>query len=346
MTDLTQAIRVEANAWRLRIESGLSPKEKAEFDRWIGSNILHREALAEAEIFWEATNSLDFRNHLSVSFEEASNIENPAEPTEADETAFEPAASLPGTMAKLAGGALAMAASLAVFVAVGGLDTFRDDPVPLAQVFETQTGVTQAIRLPDNSRVTLGADSEMTLTLSDTARVAKLTRGSAFFDVSTDPDRPFTVSTSLGSARVVGTRFDVSSRANETVIAVLEGAVDVADQASDTKAVNPSKLVLTANQAVEITRENGLGLVYDVFPAEIGAWRSGRLVYVRKSLASVVEDLNRYSQSRIEVADSVADLQLSGTYETRNLDEILAALEDALPIRIVSDSSGRRIVAK
>lgn len=83
----------------------------------------------------------------------------------------------------------------------------------------------ETIHLADLSEVTLQPGSELHYSADARSRVAHL-GGSADFEVSSDPQRPFTVSGEGYELRVVGTGFRISTRPDgDTEVAVREGHV-------------------------------------------------------------------------------------------------------------------------
>lgn len=346
MTRLTRQLREQAGLWRVRLGEGLSATEKERFEEWAAAEPAHREALAEAEMFWEAMAQPDVHAQLRPLRESNRKDRQALEQTEPAPANPPPAGVLAGLSHKVIGASLAFAASVAVFFAGGGASLFEEVAEPAPQVFATKMGATQTITLEDRSRVTLGALSQMSLTLTPHARTVELSGGTAFFDVAKNDTRPFFVRTDLGEVRVTGTRFDVQVRADETVVAVAEGSVQVSGVQEGGAASEVRTVELSENQAIEISRAGGLGGVYTVFPAETGAWRKGRLIYVRKSLGLIVEDLNRYTDRPIRVSEDVRGLELSGAYDARNIQGVLEALEDALPIRLIADGSDWQLVSE
>ena len=63
------------------------------------------------------------------------------------------------------------------------------------------------------------------------------------------------------------------------------------------------------------------------------SWRSGRLAFRIEQLAQVLEDVNRYSQKRIVIADAdIGDFEITGTVVGTNVSGRIASLESTLGI--------------
>lgn len=363
MNVITSELREQANEWRVRVDGGLSDTEKAEFDNWLAAAHEHREALAEAELFWSVSGRPDYLAQLApvvkrhLEFAGSADVEEPV--TKWNDAAFYSSdasyvsSARRGASRRLVGVAIALAACVAIFITVGGLQFFTPVSSAPPQYFATESSTTQVITLEDKTRIRLGEESVLELELTEEARLARLSQGSASFDVTSDQSRPFTVRTEIGEVLVTGTRFDVQLREQSVSIAVTEGSVEVFEtDRSDGE--DRTALILTANQAVELDVVSGFGQVYEVIPtqtyaatsAQARASRNERLTYVRQPLSAIVEDLNRYTDGPITISDEVAMLELSGTYDASDVDAILRSVEEALPVRVIAQGEGKRIVAK
>ncbi|MEM1052556.1 MAG: FecR domain-containing protein [Pseudomonadota bacterium] len=342
---ITREVRAEAHFWRVRIDEGLNPNERREFDAWMAKDALHRELYAEACLIWHGLGEVELSPLLRRQPRAApSQIETAVQAKE-----YEPlfARFQAFLTPQISAGALT-AIVLATLIFTSGIGS-QIWPQPTAEqlTFATEKGQRKIVNLPDGSQVTLGAQSELELTLSETQRLAVLSKGNAFFDVSSDPDRPFITQTELVSVEVTGTKFDVQLGENSVNIAVGEGAVEVSQdlKQTDTSPLRKS-ISLEAGQQINSTRLSGFGPVNEVFPAEFAAWRVGRLIYLRAELSEIVADLNRYSDQPIELADGIGGLVVSGTYDADDPAAVLDELSLGLPIRVISEAETLRVVRR
>src|SRR5690606_36625721 len=118
----------------------------------------------------------------------------------------------------------------------------------------------------------------------------RLLAGEAFFEVTPDKTRPFTVDANGVEVTVLGTKFDVQTGDEITAVALAEGSVKaVVESAAQGEAeiLAPGDL-LTANRA---TGE----VVHTTVPVGgIATWRSGQIFMVDATIGSVVEQIRRY----------------------------------------------------
>lgn len=332
-----RAIRDEAQLWRIRHEDGLSADEEAQFRAWYVSSDRHADAFVEAELFWIASQDPDFRE---ATLKELERLDSTAEPINMAQSQYK--ADRSSVIARALVGVTAMAAVVAACIMVLSPGALFPDAEPEFERFVSGQSQVRIVRLPDKTKITMSASSDIEVSLSDTARLIKLNKGTVFFEVASDASRPFTVNTALADVLVTGTKFDVQLRSDEVAIAVGEGSVEVSGPAKSPASERP--IAISKGQAIKYRSQSGFGEVTEVFAAEIAAWRDGRLVYVEAPLSRVIEDLNRYSDKPITAEPSIGALKISGIYDVNDLDAALEAIEQSLPARVVDDRAQKRFV--
>lgn len=241
----------------------------------------------------------------------------------------------------------AMVAGLAAVVLVGGwlqFDALRNSRHGVF-AYSTAPGERKAFTLPDGSRITLDADSALNIKLTPDQRSLRLARGEAYFQVAKDPSRPFIVSAGGARVRAVGTQFNVRMGDHRTVVAVVEGLVQVA--APSELAKDPPQLVaqVAAGQAVAYVADGGLQTLPAAEASLATTWLNGRRQYRNEPLQYVLADVDRYTGRRIEVADAATGaLKFTGTLSLENSDAWLKALSIALPVTVTQQSDGALLV--
>ena len=230
--------------------------------------------------------------------------------------------------------------------------------------YSTRTAEQRSVRLPDGSRVTLGAQTKVTPMFEGNARRVALNFGEAFFEVSHDPNRPFIVIAGSSEIRAVGTSFNVRSTKDRVLVSVTEGRVAVVPMesspidsqvnvawqrrssvhsgASAVQAKGRDEVLLAAGEQAAVTRA---GAVEAKAPTStVVTWLQGRFEYRGEELRHVIEDLNRYTDRHIVLADeSLGDLRYSGTVFPDHLDEWLQGISGALPVAVHDHGDHREI---
>ena len=101
-----------------------------------------------------------------------------------------------------------------------------DDTAGLSR-YVARTGELKRVELPDGSVVTLNTNSQILVDVNDEVRRVMLDRGEAYFEIVSDPMRPFTVELAERSVTVLGTEFNLRRSVNGFKLSVLEGEVAV-----------------------------------------------------------------------------------------------------------------------
>ena len=199
----------------------------------------------------------------------------------------------------------------------------------------------RTVTLPDGSFVDLGPKTTVTVDFRRGQRRLQLYPGEAYFTVRSDRKRPFVVRAGSLNVTAIGTAFDVKHELDRVSVTVQDGVVAVEAEGPDrTQTSNATWRVASGYQLVYFTATAAATLSSVDATATI-AWREGRLEYVNAPLASVVADINRYSDRPIVIRDSsVAGLTLTGTVFTDSIDGWLQSLPAALPVRVIRESGG------
>jgi transmembrane sensor len=207
---------------------------------------------------------------------------------------------------------------------------------PRTETYTAPARAAARLTLADGSRVTLSPGGRLTVRLSRHARALALTEGDAFFDVSHDPRRPFTVAVSDRTLTVLGTRFNVAGGKRLTV-SLVEGSLRVTQAGAPDILLRPGERYLSAERGGQA--ETG-----DV--AGDASWTGGRLVFADVDLAEAAERLSRAAGRRVILSDpSLAELRLSGSVRIERLDDVRAALEAVLPVTTRAAPDGSLIIS-
>jgi transmembrane sensor len=193
-------------------------------------------------------------------------------------------------VAALAGGLAACV--FALVLAWPQLQLMTVEPITV----QTAPGRIRSVALADGSKVTLDGATRLEARIGTHRREVRLITGEAYFDVAHDAARPFTVSAPEGSARVLGTAFNLERGDGRLELSVHRGKVRLA----------PAGLVhrtaeLTPGQQA-FAKEGRLSRLR-AFDPSADDWRSGWLETDGVTLARLVERLNRASMTPIVIDD-------------------------------------------
>ena len=308
----------EASLWVARLDRGLSDDERLQLDDFLST--------AEARAaFLELAALSDRLNELAELV--------PA--TEPRSAGSRPVYLRYG----MAAGFLLLAVLGLAYLSGALTSDVQQLPAPQLVVYETSVGEQSIVTLQDGSRVSLNTDSQLRVAFTDSGRLAILDRGEAHFAVASDAYRPFSVRSGPCLVQVLGTRFSVYRRNDDTTeVVVEEGAVRVAatgdaELSSARGSTRPPKLIvggdrLTAGD-VGLFREGG-GTVTAVDELTLDAklsWRDGRLVFRGETLEEALADIGRYTSTRFEFLDEKAKgISVAGVFKSGDVDGLLQTL--------------------
>lgn len=236
---------------------------------------------------------------------------------------------------------LAIAASAAlILIGVGTVfitdyQNRKSDTLAFTEAeYTTGVGKQREIRLPDGSQLLLGGRSAVSVSFSSDARRIALVEGEVLFTVARDPKRPFIVETESGSATAIGTEFNVHRNNGGATVTVTHGIVEV-----ESRGLRPQHLLLGASTQVAYSAEGKMGEKRWVDLQSALAWRRGQLNFVRRPLADVVADLNRYSAKQIIIGESsIGTIPVTGIVDANGIPDWLKGLASVTKIRLIEES--------
>lgn len=212
----------------------------------------------------------------------------------------------------------------------------------------TEKGGFEEVVLSDGSIVKVNTDSQLEVHYTNEFRKIRLLRGEAYFNVASNPRRPFLVYANGQYVRAVGTAFIVKAlKERPFSVSVVEGKVEVgqtltSDVGKDGQQGNreidvgignsqfvPSYVVAGQrlslrddNVSVEINTISGEALEREL------SWQDGVLEFSETSLAEVFKELNRYSGMSVAFSEpAISEIRIGGIFPSNKPELVLDALE-------------------
>jgi transmembrane sensor len=225
--------------------------------------------------------------------------------------------------------------ALGILIGAGTLFHFgRQTPEwqSLTADYHAAHGQRKDITLADGTQVTLNTSTSIDFVFDSHQRLIRLRNGEIFvisgpkLTPSGEMLAPLLVETAEGTVRPIGTQFNVRQEKNSSLVAVIEGAVDI------TPRKNSQSVRLLAGHKTSFDQQEVART--ESSPANDIAWTKGLLVAERMRLQDFVAELARYRRGYLRCDPAVADLIVSGVYSVDNTDATITSLVDALPIRV------------
>lgn len=236
---------------------------------------------------------------------------------------------------------LAVAASVLILCGIGGF-LFRD--TLLNRSFSTRYGELKTVYLSDGSRVTLNANSSVTLPRFGFGKSGRkvFLDGEAEFSVTHLPGhQSFIVRTASDlEIKVLGTEFVVYSRPKGSKVALSKGKV----QLTTGKRQDAEPMIMKPGDVVTVSGEGELTWKHDQSPAMHTGWKYHRFTFDNTSLSAIAGQLQDVFGVNIIIPDSsLAKRTIGGTYEADSAEKVLHILADVLEIRVVSTPASAQL---
>ena len=200
----------------------------------------------------------------------------------------------------------AVAASVVLLIAVGAWLFLK--PISL----QAPAGERLTATLPDGSMVELNSGARLAYARPFTwgRRAVRLT-GEAFFDVASDPQKPFIVQTFNASVTVLGTRFNVrawpTDPTQETVVVLEEGAVRV-----DAVGAPGQPALLEPGQMSRVTGdETPPSPPAPASVEQMLSWRQGDFFFDNHPIATILAEIGRRFGVVIDAPETLAERRAS-----------------------------------
>jgi len=321
-TDMTQDRLTEAASWRVRLSEAGKDTSPA-FESWLEA--------ADNRAAWE---------QLSRSWDYVGQIGQTPEMLAARKAALADAETRRDRIARHRMLRLVGSIAALMLIAILGAGSYwlanRPDD------YQTAVGERRVVTLADGSKLSLDADSEVTVRYAAHARALQLLRGQARFDVAHDKRRPFSVLAGNQIVIATGTAFNIDMAGPKVLVTLIEGHVVVLpadDGSSQILRAAPGAIELRAGQQLAA----GVNTRPQILPAnvqKVTAWTMGQIVFDDEPLSSVVERVNRYGGTRIVIGDpAVGALKISGVFNAGDVTGFVDIVTHYLPVKAVPSGS-------
>ncbi|MBO6524647.1 MAG: FecR domain-containing protein [Balneolaceae bacterium] len=188
---------------------------------------------------------------------------------------------------------------------------------PTPELVAQSDSIIQTVTLEDGTEVTLRPYSELYELSSNDSERSYSINGEAFFDVTSDVNRPFSVQAGDGLVTVLGTRFNVSSWGSLTQVYLEEGSVRFESSSQNSVILQPGQrselLGGTITDPVNATAE------------EYTDWLSNTIVFNASNPEDVVAEIGQHFNITININQLDDTSTLDGTLR---LDSASQTLED------------------
>lgn len=311
--------RDAALAWCLRLAEGrLDAAEREAFQIWLDSEPANAALFDEAVALWSGVEDQAGSPEMVVLRGQA--LESARR---ANETRWR---------RRIMASPRAMAVAAMLLVAVFAGVFF----VGLPQTYRTGVGEREVVALADGSKLSLDADSAVSVRFTGSRRELVLKKGRARFTVAKDPLKPFTVLAAGKTVVAVGTQFSVERLGGQVRVILYEGRVSVLARSA------PIPVGQERKSADAVLKPGGELIIADAAPvaqltqADLSrslSWEGGQLIFKNEPLAAAVERVNRYAENKIKVEGPAGQVLVSGVFTAGDTEAFVGGVTAVFPVR-------------
>ena len=203
----------------------------------------------------------------------------------------------------------------------------------------TATTPRTLVTLPDQSVVTLNQGAKISYNPDFTERKIQLD-GEAFFEVTKNPEKPFTILTKNTTTTVLGTSFNIKNEALKTIVTVFTGKVSFADRArkNGSLILTPTQRGIYQSDQQKISKEEQIAL-------ETINWQRANIAYQDQALSQILPALETFYGVTIELNEpTLNNCTFTGTFKRAALKDALEAL--AFSMNLTFTQENNQIVLK
>ena len=240
-------------------------------------------------------------------------------------------------------------AAASLLVVVAGIWYMATRPgTPLMAMEKTSYGEVKTILLPDSSVVTLNGNSSLRMLQQwgpgDNREV--WLDGEAYFQVQKQhaARTGFVVHTSQVDVEVLGTRFNVNTRRQQSIVSLEEGKVRLSVHGEVSLVNKDSAIVMRPGQTVVVDASSSPKVNEDRNVTAHSGWTKNEFHFDNTSLAEIARLMEDTYGYKMTVSDtSLWKLSISGDLRASNIQELIKVLEVTLKTTMRIDRDRKTI---
>lgn len=304
------AMKREAAAWIEQRECGVwTATHQARFNEWLNVSLDHRVEYLRVQAAWERSERLAILRRSDTRKSAKKPLFN-------------------GRVFPIL---LRVGAACIALAVVGGAIFYYMQPNYVT--YATTVGGRETLTLDDGTQIELNTDTSVRVALDAKTRNVVLDKGEAFFQVTHNAERPFTVLVDGNRIVDLGTKFTIRRDNDRLEVAVMEGSARL--EKSGVGKVTPATLrsgdvaIATAN-AIHVSKATAAVLSRET------SWRRGVLVFRDATLAHAAAELNRYNREKLVIVDpAAAKLTFGATVPAGGTTAFIEVAQEVLGLRVI-----------
>ncbi len=304
-----------------RVLSGeASAAEQERLDLWLGRSEEHRRLYAQYRKIW----GLEPETGVDTEFNTQQALQNVLDKIEVEETATQHGShserrffiNKPQKMYWLTG----VAAAFLILITTS-LFFFLRSPQTEMQALVAEHG-DELFILEDGSLVHLRESASLNYPEQFKGNTRHVfLKGSAWFEVAKDSQRPFIISSSHAIIEVLGTSFYVDAHDDHMSVFVVGGSIMLQSNLG-----NGPEAIITKGESGTLFFEQQKIMISSFENMNFLTWKTGRLEFFNEPLAKVFKALEEAYNIIIHAPDEVTSLQLTGQFQDETPEDVLKSI--------------------
>jgi transmembrane sensor len=327
----------QAAEWLYELRSGDSGTHEAYLE-WLLESPRHVEAFLRVSTVDASLSRLDPAHALEIIREPHIAEESNVTPLSPDSSAFHLRSRVESVGVRGRLRSWLIAACVVVVGLASGAWFLRQEEVKEWKHYVAGADAERVFQLEDGSLLHVSPSSRVDVRYSAKEREVVLQSGDALFRVHQESSRPFRVRSGTTVVDAVGTRFHVIREAQGSVVSVIDGRVRVAGRPA---------VFLSAGDEVYVGENGEVTTRSQADLAKLSTWRPKRLVFVNRTLGSMVTELNLYSllpaEIRVDGAKARERRYAAVTFDADDPESFLAVLTQD-PTLLVRRQTGEIVI--
>ncbi|CAM3400967.1 FecR family protein [Arcobacter aquimarinus] len=189
-------------------------------------------------------------------------------------------------------------------------------------------------KLPDGSTIFVDAKTALDIEFFNGKREVTLKEGRVMFEVAKDKNRVFIIKSNDINIEVVGTKFEVIHKKDNTTINVEEGIVKTYFTKYFFDKQN-EKLLTKENSITYLNEQGNITNQENINPNKIALWRENKIVLDKTTLKEALEEFSKYSDINISfLSKELETYYITGEFSSTQLDIFLKTITKIYPIKV------------
>lgn len=230
-----------------------------------------------------------------------------------------------------------MAAASVLLLLIGfGTYYITDRNSPEWVAITTIPGQIKDVYLPDSTLISMAGNSSIRYDAKSYGKERRVVemKGKAFFKVTRNETRPFSVYTERTEVTVLGTSFQINEQPDGTDVNVMTGKVSFGATGNET-----DKVILTAGMSASYSMESKGITLLEEEDLNTLSWKTRQLRFNDTPLEKVIGDLNEYYQVKVINKAENTNLKLTATFNDLPLEDVLLVINQTLDTRLAPESN-------